>query len=66
MKTISETIVTLYYDRPNSQDKEFLCTCESEEVALEEIHRLRIEWPDAYPEPSRFITKLIRYVRRAY
>ena len=39
---------------------------QSEEVALEEIHRLREEWPDAYPEPERFETELVRYLRRTY
>lgn len=66
MKIINETIVILFYRRPWEQDREFICACESEEVAMEEIHRLREEWPDAYPTPERFETNLIRYVRRAY
>lgn len=66
MKTIFETQVLLYYRRPWQQDRELICACESEEVANEEIHRLREEWPDAYPEPERFETNLVRYVRRAY
>lgn len=66
MKTISETQVLLYYRRPWQQDRELICACESEEVANEEIHRLREEWPDAYPTPERFETNLVRYVRRAY
>lgn len=66
MKTINETVVILFYRRPWQEDREFICVCESEEVALEEIHRLREEWPDAYPEPERFETSLVRYVRRAY
>ena len=66
MKTISFSRVLLYYDRPNRYDRELICVCESEQVANEEIHRLREEWPDVYPEPERFETNLIRYVRRAY
>lgn len=66
MKTISETQVLLYYRRPYESERELICACESEEVANEEIHRLREEWPDAYPAPERFETDLVRYVRRAY
>lgn len=66
MKTINETQVLLYYRRPYESERELICVCESEEVALEEIHRLREEWPDAYPEPERFETNLVRYVRRDY
>lgn len=66
MNTVSETQVLLYYRRPWQQDRELICACESEKVANEEIHRLREEWPDAYPEPSRFETSLVRYIRRAY
>lgn len=66
MKTINETVVILFYRRPWQQDREFICVCESEKVANEEIHRLREEWPDTYPSPERFETNLIRYVRRAY
>jgi hypothetical protein len=66
MKIITETAVALYYRRPTHEDREFICVCESDEVANEEIHRLREEWPDAYPTPERFETNLIRYVRRAY
>ncbi len=62
----SETIVALYYRRPYEDEREFICVCESEEVANEEIHRLREEWPDAYPAPERFETNLVRYVRRAH
>ena len=64
MKTISFSRVLLYY-RWGSQ-RELICACESEEVANEEIHRLREEWPDIYSEPKRFETDLVRYVRRAY
>ena len=66
MKTIFETQVILYYRRPYEDERELICVCESEQVANEEIHRLREEWPDAYPEPERFETNLVRYVRRAY
>ena len=66
MKTINETVVILFYRRPDYRDREFICVCESEQVANEEIHRLREEWPDVYPTPERFETNLIRYVRRAY
>ena len=66
MKTINETQVLLYYRRPYESERELICVCESEEVANEEIHRLRKEWPDAYPEPERFETELVRYLRRAY
>lgn len=66
MKTINETVVILFYRRTWEQDREFICVCESGEVANEEIHRLREEWPDIYQEPERFETNLIRYVRRAY
>lgn len=66
MKTINETQVLLYYRRPYEPERELICACESEKVDLEEIHRLREEWPDAYPEPERFETSLVRYVRRAY
>ena len=66
MKTINETLVLLYYRRPWQQDRELICICESDQVANEEIHRLREEWPDAYPTPERFETNLVRYVRRAY
>ena len=65
MKIISETLVALYYRR-HRDEREFICVCESEQVVLEEIHRLREEWPDVYPTPERFETNLIRYVRRAY
>ena len=63
---INETQVLLYYRRPYESERELICVCESEEVANEEIHRLRKEWPDAFPEPERFETNLVRYVRRAY
>ena len=66
MKTINETVVLLFYRRPDYRDREFICACESDEVANEEIHRLREEWPHAYPTPERFETNLLRYVRRAY
>ena len=66
MKTISETQVLLYYRRPYKSERELVCACESEEVANEEIHRLREEWPDVYPAPERFETSLVRYIRRAY
>ena len=66
MKTINETQVLLYYRRKYQSERELICVCESEEVALEEIHRLREEWPDAYSEPERFETSLVRYVRRVY
>lgn len=66
MKTTNETLVLLYYRRPYAYERELICVCESEEVANEEIHRLREEWPDAYPSPERFETSLIRYVRRSY
>ena len=66
IKTISNTIVALYYRRPYEDEREFICVCESEQVANKEIHRLREEWSDAYPEPERFETNLVRYVRRAY
>ena len=46
MKTINETHVLLYY-RGYSQ-RPLICACESEQVANEEIHRLREEWPDIY------------------
>ena len=65
MKTINETAVALYYNIPY-EDKELICICESEEVANEEIHRLREEWPHLYYEPTRFEKDLITYVRRAY
>lgn len=66
MKTIFESQVLLHYRRKYQSERELICVCESEEVALEEIHRLREEWPDIYPEPERFETDLVRYVRRAY
>lgn len=66
MKTIFETQVILYYRRPYESERELICICESEEVANEEIHRLREEWSDVYPTPERFETDLVRYVRRAY
>lgn len=66
MNTISETLVILYYRRPYQQDRELICVCESDQVVNEEIHRLREEWPDAFPQPERFETNLVRYVRRAY
>lgn len=66
MKTIFETQVILYYRRPYEDERELICVCESEEVANEEIHRLREEWPDIYSEAARFETNLVRYVRRAY
>lgn len=66
MKTINETLVLLYYRRPYEDERELICVCESEKVALEERHRLMEEWPDAYPSYERFEINLIRYVRRAY
>lgn len=66
MKIVSSSRVLLYYRTPYEDTRDLICACESEEVALEEIHRLRKEWPDAYPEPERFETKLVRYLRRAY
>lgn len=66
MKTINETQVLLYYRRPYEPERELICACESEQVANEEIHRLREEWSDLYPEPERFETNLIRYVGKAY
>lgn len=65
MKTISETKVALYYNVPY-EDKELICICESGEVALEEIHRLMTEWPEAFSDAARFIQEPIRYERRAY
>lgn len=66
MKTVSSSRVLFYYRQPYEDERELICACESEEVANEEIHRLREEWPDAFPEPERFETNLVRYVRRAY
>lgn len=64
MKTINETQVLLYYR--HYTHRELICVCESEQIANEEIHRLREEWPDDYPTPERFETNLVRYVRRSY
>ena len=61
---LSYSRVLLYYRGYNH--RELICVCESEQVANEEIHRLREEWPDIYSEPERFETNLVRYVRRAY
>lgn len=66
MKTITETLVLLYYRMPHQEERDLVCVCESEEVALNEIHRLREEWPDLYSTPERFETNLVSYVRRAY
>ena len=66
MNTITEPIVLLHYRRPYQEERELVCVCESEKVANTEIHRLREEFPDLYPEPSRFETSLVIYVRRAY
>ena len=66
MKTIFETKVILYYRRPYESERDLICVCESEQVANEEIHRLREEWPNIYSEPERFETDLVRYVRRDY
>ena len=66
MKTIRETLVLLYYRTPYQEERDLVCVCESEEVALDEIHRLREEWPDLYKSPERFETDLVTYRRRAY
>lgn len=63
MKTINETLVALYYRR---ERREFICVCESGQVANEKIHQLREEFPDLYPEPAQFEDHLVPYVRRAY
>ena len=64
MKTITESIVLLYYRRPNS-GRELVCVCESEALAYTEIHRLSEDFADLYPESTRFETALVCYVRRA-
>ena len=66
MKILSGSRVLLYYRTPYEDTRGLICACESEKVASEEIRRLREEWPDAYPEPERFETELVRYLRRAY
>lgn len=66
MKTINETTIALYYRLQFQEERDLVCICESEEVANEEIHRLREEWPHLYNEPARFEKDLITYVRRAY
>jgi hypothetical protein len=66
VNTITETKVLLYYRRPYQEERELICVCESEAVANTEIHRLMEEWIDLYPEPARFETSLVSYVRRAY
>ena len=66
MKIITETAVALYYRRPKQEHRQFICVCESGQVANEKIHQLREEFPDLYPEPERFEDHLIHYVRRAY
>ena len=66
MKILSGSRVLLYYRTPYEDTRDLICACESEEVANEEIHRLREEWPHLYYEPTRFEKDLIIYVRRAY
>ena len=66
MKTITEIKVALYYRMPYQEERDLVCICESEQVANEEIHRLREEWPHLYVEPARFEKDLIHYIRRAY
>ena len=66
MKILSGSRVLLYYRTPYEDTRDLICACESEEVALEEIRRLREEWPHLYYEPTRFEKDLIIYVRRAY
>lgn len=66
MKTINETAVALYYRLPFQEERDLVCICESEEIANEEICRLREEWPHLYSLPERFEKDLIAYVRRAY
>lgn len=66
MKTIQETLVLLYYRRPNWNDRELICVCESEFVARTHIKSLMEEYPDLYPTGERFEMNLVRYVREAY
>ena len=66
MKTIRETLVLLYYRTPYQEERDLVCVCESAEVVLDTIHRLREEWPDLYNSPERFETDLVTYIRRAY
>ena len=66
MKTISETLVLLYYRRPYELDRELVCVCESEFVARIHIKSLMEEHPNLYTEGVRFEMDLVRYIREAY
>lgn len=70
MKTINETLVALYYRpqylRPDDNQADLVCICESERVAHSHIKYLMEEHPDYYRDGTRFYMNLVMYVRRAY
>lgn len=58
-----ETIILLYYRAPYRDATELICACDSQASVNKKIYSLRLQYPDAYPEMSRFETSRVEFVR---
>jgi hypothetical protein len=58
-----ETIILLYYRMPYENEPDLICACDSQASVNKKIYSLRSQYPDAYPEMSRFETSRVEFVR---
>ena len=57
-----KTIILLYYRAPYCDAPDLICACDSIKSVNAQIIKLRAQWPDAYPETSRFETTTIELI----